>query len=356
MTLTNSRVDRNASRTALNATLESYEGGALFSGSSFPHSESDLHKVPSAFRAHLERTDNSYLDPSIEAVLAGHSDPTSPRHDSLVSECRRFSSPRKQGKTYYNMSTDSLKQDGTKDVWCIAIDQFWVDFVGVPSSRNRPVPFIESFPLTLWVAMPLQTIQFERRCDEQHQQARTNGQVGKDEPRRSSLAKLRQYYSGDNEGGGDVDGGSKSVYAGECESRLADAHVLVDVGSKVSLELNHYQYLFLLRLMETITRCQEEVVADSTYILGQAPPTSSTVVCVQCREVELALVCPPLPQPHSTPTSCPDSMDELPTDGRKEECTDSAIGMFLPCIDGLVHDCSNSSALAMELLQSCTKS
>ena len=32
-----------------------------------------------------------------------------------------------------------------------------------------------------------------------------------------------------------------------------------------------------------------------------------------------------------------------------------ATSMLLDDIDGLVQDCSNSSALAMELLQSCTK-
>ena len=40
-------------------------------------------------------------------------------------------------------------------------------------------------------------------------------------------------------------------------------------------------------------------------------------------------------------------LDRVPPPGRKSHCTDKN--------DGLVQDCSNSSALAMELLQSCSK-
>ena len=38
-----------------------------------------------------------------------------------------------------------------KDVWFVTVDPLWADFEGTPATDSRPVPFIDAFPLTLWM-------------------------------------------------------------------------------------------------------------------------------------------------------------------------------------------------------------
>jgi len=42
----------------------------------------------------------------------------------------------------------------SRDVWCIQLDPVWVDFFGARAvGANRPTPFVDAFPLTVWVYM-----------------------------------------------------------------------------------------------------------------------------------------------------------------------------------------------------------
>ena len=129
------------------------------------------------------------------------------------------------GDCSIDLKTDSLRIDGTLDVFCIEIDQFWMEFTGVPRSRSRPVPFMESFPVTLWVTMlpkKPKSIDLSESCD-------TNSS-----------------HVGDHV----ID---KKVV------NTADMHAIASIGNKVSIQVNHCQFVFLMRLIDGITGLLEEM-------------------------------------------------------------------------------------------------
>ena len=39
----------------------------------------------------------------------------------------------------------------SKDVWFVNVDPFWADFEGTPATDGRSVPFVDAFPLTMWM-------------------------------------------------------------------------------------------------------------------------------------------------------------------------------------------------------------
>lgn len=151
LSMTNVRIEPKASFSELHHTLKHYECGRLFKATDFPVQDNDLLALPDSFKHHLQRTDHAFLNKAVGDILISKQAPDN-TEDLLSPDSMTEALPK--GLTYYSMSTDSLKMDALKDVWCLAVDQFWVEFTGVPNSKNRPVPFVESFPLTVWLVMP----------------------------------------------------------------------------------------------------------------------------------------------------------------------------------------------------------
>ena len=217
------------------------------------------------------------------------------------------------GSTYFNMSCDSLKLDGAKDVWCLAVDQLWLEFLGVPRAKGRPVPFVESFPVTVWIALPLHASQAKSHgCDKNEasqngvahdgdshrshehnstlaEQSRNNQQQICDtrSPRDTNINTVNQNHVSTM----DRNAPQKS------KSTLADIHMLVKIGAKVSCQLNHYHYLFLMRMAESLSKTSAEIQEDTVNILGQAPESKTISVAVKLSEAELAIMFPPTPLP-----------------------------------------------------------
>ena len=105
-----------------------------------------------------------------------------------------------------------------KDVWCCNFEPVWGDFFGARAvGQNRPVPFLDAFPLTLWVHM----------------------------------------NSGDNPENASASSPSSS----------ADIHGLAYISNLVSVQINHYQFLFLLRLAEIVSEMATYLAVDSNKIL-----------------------------------------------------------------------------------------
>ena len=102
-------------------------------------------------------------------------------------------------------------------MWSIDLDPVWADFMGARAVGTKPVPFLDALPVTVWV----------------HANMDPNSTV-------------------------------KSEDVGP---RNADVHTLVHVSNLVSVQLNHYQYLFLLRLTEELTDLSTFLSLDSCRIL-----------------------------------------------------------------------------------------
>lgn len=215
-----------------------------------------------------------------------------------------------------------------KDVWCVNLEPVWGDFYGASAvGSNRPVPFLDAFPLTVWVYLKIPfsssencepsslngaisamrkvkpTIPASQNMPPTHTSSsscrnddvQTNIKVGVD--------KTGIYSQGykSSEIGSDVTAGKRTDFssfnqiasrgfrdasklnvithmtsdtsrtcAGNEESvKTADVHMLTYVSNLVSIQINHYQFLFLLRLSEEAAELATYLALDSNRILKQ---------------------------------------------------------------------------------------
>lgn len=103
-----------------------------------------------------------------------------------------------------------------KDVWCVNLDPVWGDFLGARAvGTGKPVPFLDAVPITIWL----------------HSHMDPNSTVKDD------------------------------------KNANADIHALADISNLVSIQLNHYQYLFLLRLAEDVSEMATFLSIDSNRIM-----------------------------------------------------------------------------------------
>ncbi|XP_054261337.1 bridge-like lipid transfer protein family member 3B isoform X2 [Macrosteles quadrilineatus] len=117
-----------------------------------------------------------------------------------------------------------------KDVWCVLLEPVWGEFYGMRAVGNsRPVPFFDAFPLTLWAHV-----------------------------------------------------GPPSA---------PDIRALAHVSNLVSVQLNHYQFLFLLRIADDLTELTTFLAMDSDRIASRdSRPT--VVVGALVPQLEVTFVMP----------------------------------------------------------------
>lgn len=87
------------------------------------------------------------------------------------------------------------------NIRCIRLDPVWGDFYGARAVGSTPVPFLEAFPLTLWVQTPTLN------------------------PKSEAFNRNLKY---------------------------GDMTVLCHVPNLISIQINHFQYLFLLRVADAV--------------------------------------------------------------------------------------------------------
>ncbi|XP_015598696.1 UHRF1-binding protein 1-like isoform X2 [Cephus cinctus] len=210
-TVTNVRSTERSSRADLAQCLNVFQMGQMFFGAEFPSKAGDYHVVTNKFLEHCAGTDGiRSLPPNFSS-------------NSINEMIRQLSR--------------ELLWIEAKDVWCCNFEPVWGDFFGARAvGQNRPVPFLDAFPLTLWVHM------------------KTSASP-KDTP------------------------------------ESADIHGLAYIGNLVSIQINHYQYLFLLRLSEIISELATYLAVDSNKIL-QVESGGSLVIGALIPQVEVTFVMP----------------------------------------------------------------
>lgn len=134
-----------------------------------------------------------------------------------------------------------------RDVWCIKFDPIWVEFLGARSvGLSKSVAFVDAVPITLWV----------------HGKSADNGF-----PNEISVE-------------------------GASVNRNADLHVIGHVSNMVSVQIDHYQFLFLLRLSEQLTELGTFLSLDRNRILKEKASETSMIVGCVIPQVEVTLVMP----------------------------------------------------------------
>nr|XP_034181144.1 UHRF1-binding protein 1 isoform X1 [Osmia lignaria] len=211
--ITNVRSTERSSRADLAQCLNSFQMGQMFFGTEFPNKSNDFQVVTDKFLAHCAGTDNiRYPPPNFSSNSV----------TELIRQLHR-----------------ELLWTEAKDVWCCNLEPVWGDFLGARAvGQNRPVPFLDAFPLTLWCYMSM-----------------------------------------------DSSDSSKNKFA------TADIHGLVYISNLVSVQINHYQYLFLLRLSEVLSEMATYLTIDSNKIL-KIDAGGSLVIGALIPQVEVTFVMP----------------------------------------------------------------
>ncbi|XP_037087714.1 uncharacterized protein LOC119108240 [Pollicipes pollicipes] len=124
-----------------------------------------------------------------------------------------------------------------RDVVFIHMDPFWGDFFGTSAVRHRPVPFIDAIPVSMWVYQ------------------------------------------------------NRNKVASVSDGRVSDLTMVLHVPSLISLQLNHFQYLFLLRQLERLSEMSALLTLDAERLLGAAG-AGSQCVSAALPQLDISLLMP----------------------------------------------------------------
>ncbi|KAK0095154.1 hypothetical protein PV326_009095 [Microctonus aethiopoides] len=217
VSVTNVRTSERSSRADLAECLNAFQMGQMFYSTGFPSKNTDFQVVIEKFLRHCAGTDN----------IKDY--PTEINGDIM------------------SKLTKNLLWIEAKDVWCCSFEPVWADFFGARAvGSNRPVPFIDAFPVTVWLYI------------------NDNQVVNQTNDRKEYL-------------------------------NNANVHGLAYISNLISVQINHYQYLFLLRQMEIMSEMSKYLTVDSCRILNiDDNNASSMVIGVLIPQLELTLIMPSL--------------------------------------------------------------
>lgn len=281
--------EMGSSRADLAQAIHSLQEGSLVFSSGFPSTPDDLSIVTDRILSHIAATD---------VVSSQHQAPSTPSFTNSK-----------------QLSRYALWND-TRDVWCVKIDPVWIDFFGARSiGVNRSVPFIDAVPITLWIhgKSSIDTIFSETTSilPEKRPDA-TAGQSNEMILSVAALSKESQpdemfmynsldsvcftktrsnddtHKNIDNE----ARAGEEVKLSLKSDEKSADLHVIAHFENLVSIQLDHYQFLFLMRLAEEVNELTTFLSIDNSKRVGDDNPDRSVIIGCVIQQVEVTLVTP----------------------------------------------------------------
>lgn len=263
VSLTNTRTVAGCSRADLAKCVHDFQLASLFDGARFPSQPTDFKVVTDKFIDHLNCSDN-----------IRHGGP--PKLSGTIEEINK------------QLSREMLWIE-SKDVWCIVLEPLFGDFYGVRAiGSTRPAPFLDAVTVTIWLHAAEAA---QPKGEEEGGGGSSNGEGGGMENGERVREKGGEgKWKGQN-------GSSRSLKnSPSSENRLADIHAVAHISLLVSLQINHYQFLFLLRVADEAKELTSFLAMDSNRVLCRCAADEggggSLVVGVVMPQLEVTLVMP----------------------------------------------------------------
>ncbi|XP_058981536.1 bridge-like lipid transfer protein family member 3B isoform X2 [Musca domestica] len=292
--LTNIR-EMGSSRADLAQALHSLQEGSLVFGTGFPSARGDMCIVTDRILSHVAATD---VGASADAGNGAQ---------------QRRSSSIPKSSSMQNLSRYAMWSE-PRDVWCIKFDPVWVDFLGARSlGASKSIPFIDAVPITLWLHSGSGAMATNEPQSNVGSRKGSSSGGGFDESAASTAKgqasstsmdtninrldyansnKLPRNPFLDSEEDIHVDRRSQTSSNNSAAERTADLHAIGHISNLVSVQIDHYQLLFLLRLGEEFSEMSTYLSLDAERILQKQNTSKSLILGCVIPQIEVTFVMP----------------------------------------------------------------
>uniref|UniRef100_A0A3B3R8W9 Bridge-like lipid transfer protein family member 3A n=1 Tax=Paramormyrops kingsleyae TaxID=1676925 RepID=A0A3B3R8W9_9TELE len=187
----------------------------------------------------------------------------------------------------------------SRDIWAISLSQLALSFEGSRRGlKGKPLPFLEPFSMSIWMCRPSA---FEN-----------------DPPRSLPFANYNLRPSDSYEHSSEVLGHPPKSQTdcdllqgdeARAELPMASVHILAQATSPIKLWLNHYQYIALLRMKDTLGRLGAELSRDAMRVGGKKAESLTVCVALLMEVVEVGLLLPPVIRESEAEPRSPEETD-----------------------------------------------
>ena len=255
----------------LSKCLDVFRKSNFYTDNNFPNISSDIPIICDVMVRHVEN------EPDLTGMLKNmniHSNKQS--NISNVSGVPPLSDP----NSLWPVMEKKLLWTESRDVWHVSLDPLWADFHGTPATESRPIPLVDAFPFTMWLYK-----QPEESSIVQSQNSKSKSSVNNEVFEKVNVKKDKGRESMANEK--DKTASNSQIHS----IKMAKMHLLAQINSLVSLQLNHYQLLFLMRLLESIGEITTFLTQDVSHILEEEDESSMALGLV-APQVDVSLLMP----------------------------------------------------------------